>query len=111
MTRALFPFHCYMTPAAAKVIGPSLPFVAVKALKALLRNGVGYEVAHQQIAWDEQDLAFSTRFNQAGDLVIEFDVGVTALRDRVILEEDLRREARTVRGIRPDKNRRTRSHS
>lgn len=101
MARALFPFHCFMTPAAARMIGPHLSVVAVKALKAVLNNGRGFEIAHQQISWDDHELAFSTRFNASGDLVIQFDVGVTGLRDRVILEEELRREMRTVRGISP----------
>lgn len=101
MARALFPFHCFMTPAAARMIGPHLPTVAVKALKAVLNNGRGFEIAHQQITWDEHDLAFSTRFNASGDLVIEFDVGVAGLSDRVILEDDLRREMRTIRGLTP----------
>lgn len=105
MARALFPFHCFMTPAAARMIGPHLSTVAVKALKAMLRNGRGFEIAHQQINWDEHDLAFSTRFNATGDLVIEFDVGIAGLRDRVILEDELRREMRAIRGIRPAGNR------
>lgn len=107
MARALFPFHCFMTPAAARMIGPHLSTVGIKALKAVLHNGRGFEVAHQQITWDDQDLAFSTRFNASGDLVIEFDVGAACLRDRVILEDELRRELRTLRGISPP-GRRTR---
>lgn len=101
MTRALFPFHCYMTPAAARMIGPHLSTVAVKALRAVLHNGRGFEIAHQQITWDEHDLAFSTRFNASGDLVLEFDEGAEGLRDRVILEQELRREIRAIRGVSP----------
>ena len=102
MARALFPFYCFTTPAAHKLIGADTAGVAVLALKAVVRNGRGLEIAHQQIRWDGHDLAFSTRIGKLGDLVLEIDVGDPSLRDRVVLEADLRREVRKVKGIRDD---------
>ena len=106
MAKALFPFFCFCTPAAEKLIGADLAGVAVAALRAAIRHGQGLEIAHQQIRWGEHDLAFSTRIGKLGDLVIELDVGDPSLRDRVVLEADLRREARKVRGIREEARRR-----
>jgi hypothetical protein len=106
MARALFPIHCYATPAAAEVIGPHITTVTVKAPREAFREGRGLEIAHQQIVWGDRDLAFSTRVTDAGDIAIEFDIGDPALRKRLVLEEDLRREGRRLRGVREERRRR-----
>ena len=102
MAKALFPFFCFYSPAAARVVGADVAGVAVAALRAAIRNGQGLEIAHQQIRWGEHDLAFSVRIGRLGDLVIDIDIGDANLRDRIVLEADLRREARKVKGIRGD---------
>ncbi len=93
MARALFPFHCFASPAAAAIIGADLPSVAVIALRAVSRHGQGFAIAHQQMEWDGHVLAFSCRVGKSGDIVVEFDIGTPGLTSRVIREADLRREA------------------
>lgn len=93
MARALFPFYCFASPAAAEIIGPDIASVAVIALRAVLGHEQGLAIAHQQMEWDGQVLAFSCRVGKAGDIVIEFDIGTPGLTSRVIREADLRRQA------------------
>ena len=108
MTRAFLPFYCYPTPAVAMLIGSDVDRVALLALRAILLDARTMEVAHQQIRYGGHDLAFSSRVNTAGDVVIALDVGEPGLRDRIVLEADLRRDARKVKGIRDDARRRSR---
>lgn len=93
MARALFPFYCFASPAAAKVIGSDIASVAVIALRAVVGHGQGFAIAHQQMEWDGHVLAFSCRVGKSGDVVIEFEIGTPGLTSRVIREADLRREA------------------
>lgn len=97
MARALFPFYCFASPAAAEVIGQDISSVAVLALRSVIRHGRSLEIAHQQIEWDDKVLAFSCRVGKTGDLVIEFDLGTPGLTARIICEADLRREAVRLR--------------
>jgi hypothetical protein len=99
MTRAYLPFYCVPTPAVHAAIGGNVQNVALAALKAILRRGKGLEVAHQQIVYAGHDLAFSARVTSNGDLVLTLDLGDPKLRHRIVLEADLRREARQVRGV------------
>ncbi len=99
MTRAYLPFICVPTPAVRAAIGGSVEPVALAALKAILRRGHGLNIAHQQIVYAGHDLAFSSRVTSAGDLVLTLDIGDPKLRDRIVLEADLRQKARSVRGI------------
>lgn len=108
MTRAFLPFYCYPTPAVAKLIGSDVDRVALLALRAILLDARSLEVAHQQIRYGGHDLAFSSRINAAGDVVIDLDVGEPGLRDRIVLEADLRRDARKVKGIRDETRRQSR---
>lgn len=96
MARALLPFHCFTTPAAARVIGQDLATVAVVALRAVVRAGKGFDIGHHQIEWGEDVLAFSCRVGKSGDIVIEFDIGAPGLSDRVISEAEFRREAQRL---------------
>lgn len=105
MAKALFPIHVYATPAAAEALGPHWTAAAIKAFRAAILNGQGLAIAHQQITWGDKDVAFSVRVTVAGDVVIDFDIGSAALRDRVVLEDELRRSARTIRGISDDRKR------
>lgn len=105
MAKALFPIHVYATPAAAEALGPHWTAAATKALRAAILNGQGLDIAHQQITWGDTDVAFSVRVTATGDVVIDFDIGSAALRDRVVLETELRRSARIVRGISDERKR------
>ena len=100
MARALFPFFCFPSAAAEKLVGPAISTVAVLALRAVLKNGHGLEIAHQQIRYEGLDLAFSSRVTASGDLVLEVDIGNPKLGERIVLEADLRRETRRIVSIR-----------
>ena len=56
-------------------------------------------VAHQQIRFKGQNLAFCSRISGHGDLIIELDIGDERLSDRIILEEELRLSERKVREL------------
>jgi len=94
MDRAFLPILVFPTHAARQALAADLAKVALLAVKAILRNQRGLEVAHQQIRYRKQDLAFSSRIGAHGDLIIELDLGDPKLSDRLILEDDLRRAAR-----------------
>jgi hypothetical protein len=106
MARAQFPFSCFPTPAVRAAVGPDIGGAAVAALRALLIAGHGFEIAHQQIRYGEHDLAFSCRVTENGELILDIDIGEPGLRDRIVLEADLRREAKRVKGIRDEYRRR-----
>ena len=97
MPKAQLPFYCVVSPAVEKIVGSHGSHIAVLALRAILRGGRGIEIAHQQVQYLGHDFAFSSRVTRNGDLVIELDIGMPALRDRVVLEEDLRRAQRSGR--------------
>lgn len=90
MARALFPFYCYASPAAADIVGANITTVAVVALRAAVRQGRGLDIAHMQIEWGEHTLAFSSRIGKAGDVVVELEVGQPGLTDRLISEDEMR---------------------
>jgi hypothetical protein len=73
------------------MLGGDLHKVAVMAMRALLRNRRGVEVALQQIDYRKRPIAFSSRIGQMGDLILELDIGNPALADRLFLEQDLRK--------------------
>jgi len=94
-TRAFLPIRVFASPAVSDRIGRGTDDAAVLALKAVLRSHRQLEVAHQQVVFRGHVLAFSSQ----GELVVELDVGDAKLAGRVVLEEELRRETRRVRGI------------
>jgi hypothetical protein len=94
MAEVFLPIFVIPTPAARQALASDLAKVAVLAMKAILRNRRGIEVAHQQIRYRKRDFAFSSRIGARGDLIIELDLGDPKLSDRIILEDDLRRAAR-----------------
>jgi hypothetical protein len=67
------------------------------ALRAMLRRHRALEVAHQQISYAGEQLAFSSRISPLGDLIIEFELGNARIAERVILEEDYRAAERKAR--------------
>ena len=94
MAEVFLPIFVIPTHAARQALGSDFAKVAVLAMKAILRNRRGIEVAHQQIRYRKRDFAFSSRIGARGDLIIELDMGDPKLSDRIILEDDLRRAAR-----------------
>lgn len=99
MNRAYLPFLFIPSHAAANALGRRADRAAVLALKAILQHGKSLEVAHQQIRYGRHDLAFSSRITRNGDLVVELDLGDPRLCHRLVLEEELRRADRVVRGV------------
>lgn len=107
--RAFFPFHVLPTNAVTEKIGRRAERVAVLALRAVLQGHRQLEVAHQQILFGDHLLAFSSRITARGELVIELDIGDPRLAGRIILEDELKRATRRVRGIAGERNRVVRS--
>lgn len=107
MDRAFLTFQYLPSNAVRDKLGADLDRVAVLALRALLVNKRGIEVAHQQIRYREIDLAFSSRVTSAGELVLELDVGDPKFRDRVVLEDDIRKSWQ-ARGLSGEPRRRPR---
>ena len=106
MSRTNLPFYYFASAAASKLVGRDLERVAVKALRAILLNGKGLEVAHQQIRWGEHFLAFSSRVTRAGELVVDLDLGDPSLSHRIVLESELREKMRQTLDTRGDGPRR-----
>jgi hypothetical protein len=96
MKVAHLPFLVVSSHAVTALLGRELDTVAVLALKAILRNQKGLEIAHQQIRYREHNLAFSSRIGRRGDLILELDIGDPRLDQRLVLEEELRRATRNV---------------
>lgn len=86
MRRALFPFQFLPTHRVVEILRGDISLVAV-------------EVAHQQVVFRGHHFAFSSRVSQAGELYLELDVGDPRLGDRLVLEDELRKAGRQIRGI------------
>ncbi|MGE0022212.1 MAG: hypothetical protein AB7S70_01100 [Hyphomicrobium sp.] len=108
-TRAFLPFRVFASTAVSDRIGRAADHAAVLALRAVLRSHRQLEVAHQQVVFRGHILAFSSHVTAQGELVIELDLGDPKLSDRVVLEDELRRETRRVRGIADATRRQSRS--
>ena len=91
MHRAHLPVLLFASPAAQALLGRDVAAVGVLALKAILRNRKGLEVAHQQIRYRKHALAFSSRIGHDGDVILDLDVGLPGLEKRLVLETELRR--------------------
>lgn len=108
MQRAFLPFRFVPSPSISRTLGGDLDVVAIEALRAVIRHAKSLEVAHQQIEVRGHHVALSTRVTDAGELIVEFDLGDPALADRIITEEELRRaneKARVVAGLARQKRR------
>jgi hypothetical protein len=97
MEKAYLPILVIPTHAARRALGVDLRKVAALAAKAIFRNRKGLEVAHQQIRFGDHDLAFCSRIGSQGDLILELDLGDPRLGERIVLEEELRRAAKSAR--------------
>jgi hypothetical protein len=96
MHRAHLPILLFASPAAQALLGRDVAAVGVLALKAILRNRKGIEVAHQQIRYRKHALAFSSRIGREGDVILDLDVGLPGLDKRLVLEKELRRAERRL---------------
>lgn len=101
LTRAFFPIKVLPTQDARRLLQSETATAAVLALRAILAQNKGLEIAHQQIVFRGLHLAFSSRITDRGDIVLDLDVGDPKLAGRIVLEEELRRAVRKVRGINP----------
>jgi hypothetical protein len=99
MQRAYFPIIYSASPAVIQRTGPDLHRAVVLALRAILKYSKSLEVAHQQIRFKGQDLAFCSRISGGGDLIIELDIGDARLSGRIILEHELSAAERRARKI------------
>jgi hypothetical protein len=99
MNRAYLPFLFLPSQTAIDLIGRDLAKVAVLALRAILQHRKSLEVAHQQIRYGKHDLAFSSRINGSGELIIELDIGDPRLSQRLVLEEEFRRATRDAQKL------------
>ena len=99
MQRAYFPIIYSASPAVVRRTGPELHRAVILALRAILKHTRSLEVAHQQIRFNGQDLAFCSRISSLGDLIIEFDVGDASLSGRIVLEDELRTAQEKARKI------------
>lgn len=91
MKRALLPFRFVTSHALSEALGSDLEPVALAAVRAVLRQTKSLAIAHQQIEVGPHYVALSTRVTEAGDLIVDLELGDPRLAKRVITEEDLRR--------------------
>ena len=106
MHRAQLPILLFATPAAQALLGRDVAAVGVLALKAILRNRKGIEVAHQQMKYRKHAFAFSSRIGREGDIILDLDVGLPGLGKRLLLETELRRAERVLGEERRNERRR-----
>jgi len=99
MPRAYLPFIFNPSHAAVDALGSQCGTVALLAVRAVLRHARSLDVAHQQVMWRGQDYAFSSSVSASGELVVDLDLGDPKLAGRIVLEDELRRVKRKVRGI------------
>jgi hypothetical protein len=91
MKRAFFPFRFVSSHALSQALGCDLEPIAVAAVRAVLRQNKSFAVAHQQIEVGQHHVALSTRVTEAGDLIVDLELGDPRLAKRLITEEDLNR--------------------
>ncbi|MDE1993327.1 MAG: hypothetical protein KGI75_12560 [Rhizobiaceae bacterium] len=89
MQKNYLPISIYPSTALHRIIGPDFEKIAGLALREVLKNRRSLEIAHQQVAWKNLTIAFSSRITTSGNLIIELDIGDPRLKDRIILEEDM----------------------
>jgi hypothetical protein len=90
MVRSNFPVFIEPSRKVSERLGNQLAPPALRAIRAILSNRRGIEVAHQPIVYRGHHLALSSRVTAAGDLVVAIDLGDPALASRLILEDELR---------------------
>lgn len=100
MHSANLPFILVASPALRRALGPDLVKVAVMAMRVLLKQRRGVEIALQQIDYRKMPIAFSSRIGRLGDLILELDVGDPSLSGRVFVERELRQAEAEAAGRR-----------
>ena len=90
MVRSNLPVYIQPSKAVSEALGPEIGRVALLAIRSILKNRRGVEVAYQQIAYRQHHLALSSRITMRGDLVIDIDVGDPGHAHRLILEDEFR---------------------
>jgi hypothetical protein len=90
MVRSNLPIYIDPSRRVSERLGSHVAAMAVLAIRAILKNRRGLEVAYQQILYRGHHLALSSRITAQGDLVIAVDIGDPNLADRLILEAELR---------------------
>jgi hypothetical protein len=106
MHRNYMPISVYPSTALHSIVGPDFEKIAGLALREVLKNRRSLEIAHQQIGWKKLAIAFSSRITNSGHLIIELDIGDPRLKDRVILEDDMRRAGAPATGGQAHRGRR-----
>jgi hypothetical protein len=97
MVRSNLPVYIEPSRTVSELLGSHIGYVALLAIRSILKNRRGIEVAYQQILYRGHHLALSSRITARGDLVIEIDVGDPSLAQRLILEDELRSAERRTR--------------
>ncbi len=89
MVRSNLPVYIQPSRKVSERLGSNIGNVALLAIRAILKNQRGIEVAYQQILYRGHHLALSSRITAGGDLAITIDVGDPSLAQRLILEDEL----------------------
>ena len=97
MVRSNLPVYIEPSRAVSQRLGSQIANVALLAIRAILKNQRGIEVAYQQILYRGHHLALSSRITAGGDLAITIDVGDPGLAQHLILEDELRSAERRAR--------------
>jgi hypothetical protein len=97
MVRSNLPVYIQPSKAVGDALGPDIAKVALLAIRSILKNRRGIEVACQQIEYQQHWFALSSRITVRGDLVINIEIGDPRLADRLILEDELRSAERQHR--------------
>jgi hypothetical protein len=99
MVRSNIPVYIDASREVRERLGKGLEEAARLAIRAILKNSRGLEVAYQQITYRGHHLALSSRVTSAGDLAVAIALGDPALASRLILEDELQSAERRAREI------------
>ncbi len=97
MVRSNLPVYVEPSRKVSERLGSQIGNVALLAIRAILKNRRGIEVAYQQILYRGHYLALSSRITAGGDLAIAIDLGDPNFAERLILEDELRGAERRAR--------------
>jgi hypothetical protein len=97
MVRSNLPVYIEPSRKVSERLGSQVGDMALLAIRAILKNRRGIEVAYQQILYRGHHLALSSRITAGGDLAIAIDLGDPSLAKRLILEDELQGAERRAR--------------
>jgi len=95
--RGLMTFRYIPTGAAEAAFGSRLEPIAAGAIRAILRAGRGFDVAHLQFRRGRDLVAVRSRTRPSGELEVEIDVGNPQLPAVVFTEAEMRAADRQSR--------------